>query len=119
MAARIFDKKRGVLQTSGAVTTTLDIAVPNNQSVGFIAKIIAKETTLHIGAMFHQIGSISNNAGTVTLDGTVSSLVSIVNAGLAGTAIAFTANSTNLRMTVTGVILLGIDFEYEIELIYN
>lgn len=118
-AARIFDKKRGVLSTSGAVTTTLDIPVPTGKTIGFIAKVVAKETATFIGAFSNQIGSISNNAGVVTLDGVVVSLGSIINAGLAGLTIVFTANSTNLRMTVTGVVLLAIDFQYEIELIQN
>lgn len=119
MAARVFDKQRGVVSTVGATTSTLDIPVPNNRTIGFIAKIVIKETTLHIGAFINQAGSISNNGGTVALDGAVSSLVSIINAGLAGATAVFTANGTNLRLTVTGVILLNIDWEYEIELIHN
>lgn len=119
MAKRIFHKERGVLTTSGAASATFDIAVPSNTSIGFIAKVIARETTLNIGGFSNQTGSISNNAGTVTLDGAVISLAAITNAGLAGVTTVFTANSTNLRMTVTGLITLNIDWQYEIEVIKN
>ena len=119
MAARIFDKQRGVLNTSGLTSTILDISIPNNTSVGFIAKIIAKDIDANIGAMFHQVGSISNNGGVVALDNTVALLASVLNASLATATAVFTANSTNLRLTVTGIALKNIDWQYEIEVIYN
>lgn len=108
-----------MLTTSGLTSATFDIAVPSNVSIGFISNVVAKETSLHIGALSNQAGSISNNAGTVVMDGAVISLASVINAGLAGITTIFTANGTNLRMTVTGVVALNIDWQYEIELIQN
>lgn len=118
-AARIFDKKRNVLTTSGAVTATWDIPVPSNTVIGFLAKITANESTTHLGLMIIQSGAIQNNAGTVALSGTVASVSSVINAGLVGALAAFTANSTNLRLTVTGVALLDITWQIEIEAINN
>lgn len=117
--SRVFDKKRNVLTTSGAVTTTWDIPVPSDTVIGFVAKITANESATHLGLMIYQTGAIQNNAGTVALSGTVASLASVINAGLAGAAAAFTANGTNLRLTVTGVVLLDITWQIEIELINN
>ncbi len=119
-AARIFDKIRGVLQTTNAGTATLDIAVPTGQSIGLLSKINLKETTTNTGGFIHQTGSISNNAGSVALNGTIVPVGVSLIAGLAAATAVFTANSTNLRLTVTGVALIGnIDWLYEIELIYN
>lgn len=118
-AQRIFDKKRGVLNTVGLTSTTFDIAIPTGVTIGFIAKVTIKETTLFIGAINNQIGSISNNAGVVTMDDAVVPIASIINTGLAGITAAFTANSTNLRLTVTGIASTNIDWMYEIELLYN
>lgn len=119
MAKRIFDKKRGVLTTSGSVTSFVDLIIPNNTCVGFILKVVSKDTTANVGAMIHQVGSISNNTGITTLDGVVSSLASIINPSLAGITTILTANSSNLRLSVTGIILKDLDWQYEIEMIHN
>lgn len=118
-AQRIFDKKRGVLNTVGLISATFDIAVPTGVTIGFNAKIVIKETTLFIGAFNSQVGSISNNAGIVTLDAVNVTLGSVINAALAGITTIFTANGTNLRITVTGLPTLNIDWQYEIEVIQN
>lgn len=115
MAQKIIDKKRGVLSTSGLASATFDIAVPTGVTIGFSVKVAIKETTIFIGAFNNQVGSISNNAGVVTMDGAVISLGSVINAGLAGITTILTANGTNLRLTVTGITLKTLDWQYEIE----
>lgn len=119
-AARIFDVKRGVLSTTNNGTATLDIAVPTGQSIAFLSSINLKETTTNTGGFIYQTGSISNNGGSVALNGSIIPVgISLVTALAAATAV-YTANSTNLRLTVTGVALIGnVDWLYEIKLIYN
>jgi hypothetical protein len=119
MAQRIFDKKRGVLSTSGATSATFDIAVPINTTIGFLSKIVVRETNSNIGAFKYSAGSISNDSGTVALDNTITTIAQLTNTGLNGISAIFTANSTNLRLTVTGIVSADIDWQYEIEVIIN
>lgn len=118
--ARIFDIKRGVISTSNAGTATFDIAVPTNTTMGFSASIVPKVSSSNAGGMIVQSGSIKNNAGTVALNGTVVSIGASLDTSIAAATAVFTANSTNLRLTVTGVALIGtVDWQYEIRLIVN
>ena len=118
--ARIFDTKRGVLSTTDAGTATLDIAVPTNTVLGFEAKIIVKDISSSLGGHIIQAGSIHNVAGVVALDNTTVSVASVLDATLATATAVFTANSTNLRLTVTGVAAIGqVDWQYQIVTIIN
>lgn len=120
MASRIFDKKRGVLSTTDAGTATLDIPVPTGTVVGFSAIIVPRVTLTNVGGMFPITGSIGNNAGVVALSGTPTALTPSLSATIALVTAVFTANSTNLRLTVTGVAAIGtIEWQYEIKLIVN
>lgn len=122
MAARIFDVRRGVLSTTDAASTTFDIAVPSNSVMAFESTLSIKKSG-NVGGIVKHVGSIHNNGGTVALDGTPISLAGFagaVDAALATASATFTANSTNLRLTVTGVAAIGvIDWQYEIRLIVN
>lgn len=119
---RIFDVKRGVLSTTDAGTATIDIAVPSNSVMTFDATLSIKKSG-SVGGLIRQAGSIHNNGGTVALDGTVISLAGFagaMDATLATATSVWTANSTNLRLTVTGVAAIGVvDWQYEIRLIIN
>lgn len=120
--SRIFDIKRGVLSTTDGGTATLDIPVPTNTVMSFEAVIVLKKSG-NVGGVIKQIGSIHNNAGTVAMDGTfvtVSGFAQAIDASLATATSVFTANSTNLRLTVTGVAVIGVvDWQYEIKNIIN
>lgn len=121
-SARIFDVKRGTLSTTDAGTATLDIAVPTNTVMGFDMNLTVRKST-NVGGQVKQSGSIHNNAGTVALDGTVVALVTFaqaMDASLSTASAVFTANSTNLRLTVTGVAAIGVlEWQYEIRTIVN
>jgi hypothetical protein len=120
MASRIFDIKRGVISTTDAGTATFDIAVPTNSSLGFESKIVPKVASNNDGGMIVQSGSIKNDGGTVTLNGAIISIGASLATSIALVTAAFTANSTNLRLTVTGVAAIGvIDWQYEIKIIIN
>jgi hypothetical protein len=120
--ARIFDVKRGVLSTTDAGTATLDIPVPTNTVMIFDAVICVKKSG-NVGGLNRRQGSIHNNGGTVALDGSVIEMAGFAQAmdgGLLTATSVFTANSTNLRLTVTGVAAIGVvDWQYEIKLIVN
>lgn len=121
-SSRIFDIKRGTLSTTDAGTATFDIAVPTNTVMGFDMNLTVRKST-NVGGQVKQSGSIHNNAGTVALDGTVVALVTFaqaMDASLATASAVFTANSTNLRLTVTGVAAIGVlEWQYEIRTITN
>jgi len=118
--ARIFDVKRGILSTTDAGTATLDIAVPTNAVVGFSASIVPKVASSNVGGFIPISGAIHNNGGIVALSGTPITPTPALNAAIALVTAVFTANSTNLRLTVTGVAAIGvIDWQYEIRLIVN
>jgi uncharacterized protein YjeT (DUF2065 family) len=64
--------------------------------------------------------AISNNGGAVAVNGTLPTITPALHASLAAATAVFTANSTNLRLTVTGVVAIGvIEWQYEIKLIVN
>lgn len=120
--ARIFDVKRGVLSTTDAGTATLDIPVPTNTVMTFQSSISIKDIS-SVGGLNLQVGSIHNVSGTVGLDGTPITLAGFaqaMDATLATASAVFTANSTNLRLTITGVAAIGVvDWQYEIRIIVN
>lgn len=121
-SARIFDVKRGTLSTTDGGTATLDIPVPTNTVMGFDMNLTVRKSG-NVGGQVKQSGSIHNNAGTVALDGSVVSLVSFaqaMDATLATASAVFTANSTNLRLTVTGIVAIGtLEWQYQINCIIN
>lgn len=118
-AKRIFDYKRGVLSTTDAGTATLDIPVTTNTVIGFEARITPHVQTTHVGGIFFITGAIGNASGVVALSGAPNTLTTLSASIVAATAV-FTANTTNLRLTVTGVAAIGvIEWQYEIKLIYN
>jgi len=120
--ARIFDVRRGVVSTTDGGNVTIDISVPSNSVMSFDSTISAKKSG-NVGGVIKQIGSIHNNGGTVALDGTPISLAGFAGAMDAALALAtavWTANGTNLRLTITGVAGVGVvDWQYEIRLIVN
>ena len=120
--ARIFDVKRGVVSTTDAGSVTVDLPVPSNSVMSFDSTICVKKSG-NVGGVVKQIGSIHNNGGTVALDGSPISLAGFAGAMDSALALAtsvFTANSTNLRLTLTGVAAIGVvDWQYEIRLIIN
>lgn len=120
--ARAFDVKRGVLSTTDGGSATLDIAVPSNSVMSFDSTLCVKKSG-NVGGVIKQVGSIHNNAGTVAMDGTfltLSGFAQAIDATLATATAIFAANSTNLRLTVTGVAAIGaVDWQYEIRLSVN
>lgn len=119
MATKI-QKANGSLQTTDGGAVTLDIAVPSNSVMAFVAHIVPKVSSSNVGGLIVMSGSIHNNGGTVALDNVVVAGASILAAAIALVTAVFTANSTNLRLTVTGVALIGvIDWEYHIDFILN
>lgn len=115
-------KYNGVLSTTDAGTATFDIAVPTDTVMGFELTVVLKKSG-NVGGVVRQVGSIHNNGGTVALDGTPVSLTTFaqaMDASLATATAVFTANSTNLRLTVTGVAAIGVvDWQYEIKTFTN
>ncbi len=119
-ASRIFDYNRGILQTTDAGTATLDIPIPTNTVAGFSAIVVLKVDSTKVGGSIQLSGSIHNAAGTVALDNVVASISSALSASVALATAVITANSTNLRLTVTGVAAIGvIDWQYEIKTVVN
>lgn len=120
--ARIYNPVVGVLSTTDGGTSTVDFPVPSNSVMGFELSLVIKKSG-NVGGFIKQSGSIHNNAGTVALDGTVVSLVGFaqaMDAALATASAVFTANSTNLRLTVTGVAAIGVvEWQYKIDLSVN
>lgn len=112
----------GVLSTTDAGTATFDIAVPTDTVMGFELTVVLKKSG-NVGGIIKQVGSIHNNGGTVALDGTPVSLAGFaqsMDASLATATAVFTANSTNLRLTVTGVAAIGVvDWQYAIKTFTN
>lgn len=117
-----YDKRTGLVSTTDAGTATIDIAVPSNIVMGFESTVVLKKSG-NVGGIIKHLGSIHNNGGTVAMDGTVVSIAGFagsIDAALATALAIFTANSTNLRLTVTGVAAIGVvDWQYEIKLIIN
>jgi len=111
-------KYNGVLSTTDGGTATFDIVVPSNTVMGFELTLVVKKSG-NVGGIIKQTGSIHNNGGTVALDGTPVSLAGFaqaIDATLATASAVFTANSTNLRLTVTGVAAIGVvDWQYSIK----
>lgn len=119
-ASRIFDYKRGIAQTTDAGVATIDIPIPTDTVVGFNAIIVLKVDSTKVGGSIQLSGSIHNAGGTVALDNAVVPLSSALAASVALATAVVTANSTNLRLTVTGVAAIGvIDWQYEFKLIVN
>ena len=117
---RTFDIKRGRLQTSGAVTATLDIPVPTGSIMTYEAFInlgdISDGAGGAAGGHMARIGAIKNAAETVALIGADTAFFTDILSGTLATATAvFTANATNLRLTVTGIAAIDIDWLYEIK----
>lgn len=118
--ARIFDIKRGVISTTDGGTATLDIAIPSNTVAGFSAIIVLKVISTNAGGMIPVSGSIANNAGTATLQGTNIAPTPALGAAITLATAVFTASGTSLRLTATGVAAIGvIDWQYEIKIIIN
>ena len=122
-AARIFDKKRGVINTSNIGTVTEDIAIPYQSATSFILKVSARDTTAgtSYGAFFIKAGTISNpDNSTCILNGSADMITPIIAAGLAGCTLSVSANGTNLRISVTPPISGDpMYWQYEIEMIVN
>lgn len=120
--ARIYDYKRSpssITSTLDGASTTIDISVPNNSVMGFEIHIVVKGTA-NIGGYFVVNGAINNNAGTVALIGSPVVITPFLSASLALITAVATANSTNLRITLTGVAAIGtLEWQYEIKVIIN
>lgn len=118
-SAKIIDYKRGVLTTTDAGVAVLDIPVPTNSILGYVARIVPKGPS-NIGGIFSIEGAITNNAGVVAIIGVSVPITPQLSASIALATAVFTANSTNLRLTVTGVAAIGVlEWQYEIKTIVN
>ncbi len=103
------------LTTDGAAGsgTTNRIVVPNNTSMSCVVNICVKQTgSANSKQMLRQF-LITNNGGTTTIEGTVTTLgTDVGSAGLTTVTCTITANDTNdcIKVEVNGVIATALRF---------
>ena len=121
MALRIFDKIKALVQTTDATQTTLcSFTIPSNSSAVVRATISLRNTANNDTAAIMIVGTFKNNAGTVTLEGSVTSLLAIMgSAGLLTALSTMDVSGTNIRIRVTGIIATTIDWQVEANMINN
>lgn len=117
MAKRIFDYARPLLTTTDGGSATFDIPVPEGSTLGFDAIIIPRVVSSNVGGLIPVQGAIHNDGGTVALTATPITPTPVLNTAIALATAVFTANSTNLRLTVTGVAAIG-DIQWLCEIRY-
>lgn len=119
-AKRIFDVKRDVVQTTNATTATLaSFTVPTDAGVAMEVTCIAKTAAGDV-AKFVKSALAKDIAGTLTLEGTVLSVIAdILSTALLTATLTMDVSGTTARLRATGVAATNIDWQFEWRLIVN
>ncbi len=117
MTAKVFHQVVGSVSTSGAVTSTASsYTVPSAVTVRADARITGRATTgdsitLEVGAL------VKNVSGTVSLVGAAFAIgVTQADAAITTATATIDVSGNDLRVRVTGVALIDIDWQTHLQL---
>ena len=124
-ARRIFHSQRGVVQTSGNSTTTLDsYTLLANSSVSVEVTINARNAQTALtnkAAMFKYVAAAGRAAGSTVLisPSPVAVFPDIIDATLAGIAFTIDVDTNDIRLRATGLVGFDIHWTYEWRILVN